>query len=59
MVVFRDFTTAPLPRQDEPAPLLVLFPEFQQRRHISTAEAISAGIGGGVFKFHRCDRKAR
>jgi hypothetical protein len=54
-VVTAEHEVSHLPLKGQPAPQLVLFPDFRPLAHARHAGLVSAGLVWGVFRFDRCE----
>lgn len=55
-VVTKDLQVHHFPAKGDPAPAIVMFPEFRPWAHSSNNGLVSAGIMWGIFRFERCEQ---
>jgi hypothetical protein len=55
-VVTKDLQVHHFPAKGDPAPAIVMFPEFRPWAHSSNNGLVSVGIMWGTFRFERCEQ---
>lgn len=56
LFITKAFDVGQFPKQGDPAPKSVIFPEFRWLGHATYNGMASVGLVSGVFRYHRCQR---